>query len=36
MPERLRICCLVGLPVGIWSLIVLGNPKVQDAFSDEA
>lgn len=25
-------CCLVGLPIGIWSLIVLMNPDVKAAF----
>jgi hypothetical protein len=26
-------CCLVGLPVGIWALIVLVNPTVKEGFS---
>jgi hypothetical protein len=26
-------CCLVGLPIGIWSLIVLMKPEVKSAFS---
>jgi hypothetical protein len=25
-------CCCLGLPVGVWALIVLMDPKVQDAF----
>jgi hypothetical protein len=27
------ICCVFGLPVGIWALIVLNKPEVRDAFS---
>jgi hypothetical protein len=26
------ICCLLGLPLGIWSLVVLNNQDVKDAF----
>jgi hypothetical protein len=26
-------CCLFGLPIGIWSLIVLNKPDVRSAFS---
>ena len=26
-------CCFLGLPFGIWSLVVLNNPEVRDAFS---
>jgi predicted Zn finger-like uncharacterized protein len=26
-------CCLLGLPFGIWGLVVLNNPDVKDAFS---
>jgi predicted Zn finger-like uncharacterized protein len=26
-------CCLLGLPFGIWALVVLNNPQVTDAFS---
>ncbi len=26
------VCCLLGLPFGIWALVVLNNPDVQDAF----
>ncbi|MHB1423579.1 MAG: MJ0042-type zinc finger domain-containing protein [Gemmataceae bacterium] len=26
-------CCIVGLPIGIWSLVVLNRPEVKDAFS---
>ena len=26
-------CCILGLPFGIWGLIVLGRPEVQDQFS---
>ena len=25
-------CCLIGLPVGIWSLVVLTKPEVKGAF----
>ena len=25
-------CCILGLPVGIWGIIVLTQPKVKDAF----
>jgi len=25
-------CCLVGIPIGIWSLVVLMKPEVQQAF----
>jgi len=27
-------CCIVGLPIGIWALIVLMKPEVKSAFSD--
>jgi hypothetical protein len=27
-------CCIIGLPIGIWSLIVLMKPEVKAAFSD--
>jgi len=26
-------CCFLGIPFGIWSLVVLNNPEVKDAFS---
>ncbi len=26
------VCCLLGIPVGIWALIVLRNPEVKAAF----
>ncbi|HVS03200.1 MAG TPA: hypothetical protein VMT16_10565 [Thermoanaerobaculia bacterium] len=26
-------CCLIGLPIGIWSLIVLNKPEVKAAFT---
>ena len=26
-------CCLIGLPIGIWSVIVLSKPEVKSAFS---
>ncbi|HZV08006.1 MAG TPA: MJ0042-type zinc finger domain-containing protein [Gemmataceae bacterium] len=26
-------CCLIGLPLGIWGLVVLNRPEVKDAFS---
>jgi hypothetical protein len=25
-------CCLLGLPIGIWALVVLSNEDVKDAF----
>ena len=25
-------CCLAGLPVGIWALVVMNKPEVKDAF----
>lgn len=27
-------CCLVGLPIGIWALVVLNKPEVKGAFTD--
>ncbi len=27
------LCCLLGLPFGIWGLVALNNPAVKDAFS---
>jgi hypothetical protein len=29
-------CCLIGLPVGIWALVVLSNPDVKAAFAETA
>jgi hypothetical protein len=29
-------CCVLGLPIGIWSLVVLGQPDVKQAFAAEA
>jgi hypothetical protein len=29
-------CCLVGVPLGIWSLIVLFNKDVKQAFEAKA
>ncbi len=26
-------CCVIGLPIGIWSLVVLMRPEVKDAFA---
>jgi hypothetical protein len=28
----LSACCLVGLPIGIWSLVILSKPEVKSAF----
>jgi hypothetical protein len=28
-----NICCLLGLPFGIWALVVIVRPEVKDAFS---
>jgi hypothetical protein len=25
-------CCLIGLPIGIWSLVILSKPEVKSAF----
>jgi hypothetical protein len=25
-------CCIIGLPIGIWSLVILSKPEVRDAF----
>jgi predicted Zn finger-like uncharacterized protein len=27
------VCCILGLPFGIWGLVALNNPAVKDAFS---
>jgi hypothetical protein len=27
-----NVCCLLGLPFGIWALIVLNDPDVRNAF----
>jgi hypothetical protein len=29
-------CCLIGLPIGIWALIVLFKPEVKDAFNQNS
>jgi predicted Zn finger-like uncharacterized protein len=29
----LHCCCILGLPFGIWGVVVLNNPEVKDAFS---
>jgi hypothetical protein len=26
------ICCLVGLPIGIWAVVVLSKPEVKGTF----
>ncbi len=26
-------CCLIGIPIGIWCLIVLNRPEIKDAFN---
>jgi sorbitol-specific phosphotransferase system component IIC len=26
------LCCIAGLPIGIWSLVVLSKPEVKSAF----
>jgi hypothetical protein len=26
-------CCVLGIPFGIWALVALGKPGVQEAFS---
>jgi len=25
-------CCLIGLPIGIWAVVVLSKPEVKSAF----
>jgi hypothetical protein len=25
-------CCIVGLPIGIWAMVVLSKPEVKSAF----
>jgi hypothetical protein len=25
-------CCVVGLPIGIWALVILSKPEVKSAF----
>ena len=32
MVPCLSACCPIGLPIGIWALIVLNNPEVKAAF----
>jgi len=32
MVPYLSLCCLFGLPIGIWALVVLFNPDVRAAF----
>lgn len=32
MVPCLSACCLVGLPIGIWSLVMLSKPEVKSAF----
>ena len=27
-------CCIVGLPIGIWALVILNKPEVKGAFTD--
>lgn len=29
-------CCILGLPIGIWSLVVLCNRDIRDAFRQSA
>lgn len=28
-------CCILGIPFGIWALVVLGKPGVKEAFTDQ-
>jgi hypothetical protein len=28
----LSCCCIVGLPIGIWALVVISKPEVKSAF----
>jgi hypothetical protein len=28
----LSVCCIIGLPIGIWSLVVLSKPEVKNFF----
>jgi hypothetical protein len=32
LPCSVSVCCVVGLPIGIWALVVLSKPEVKDAF----
>jgi hypothetical protein len=32
LPCTVSCCCILGLPVGIWSLVVLMKPEVKQAF----
>lgn len=27
------LVCIIGIPVGVWALVVLLNPEVREAFS---
>jgi hypothetical protein len=27
-------CCFLGIPIGIWAIITLGNPDVKVAFAE--
>ena len=33
LPCSLSICCIIGLPIGIWSIVVLSRPEVKNAFT---
>jgi hypothetical protein len=32
IPCTSSVCCLIGLPIGIWALVVLSKPEVKSAF----
>ncbi len=31
----ITVCCIAGVPVGIWALVVLANREVKEAYSEE-
>ncbi len=33
IPCVTSVCCLLGVPIGIWALVVLGKPEVKAAFA---
>jgi uncharacterized membrane protein len=33
MTPCISLCCIIGLPIGIWALVVLFKPEVKEAFS---
>jgi ABC-type proline/glycine betaine transport system permease subunit len=33
MTPCISLCCIIGIPIGIWALVVLFKPEVKEAFS---